>query len=57
MVFDDILGGFVTLFSDPYAIWFVFLAAFVGIVSVIGSKRFYMTVHIIGMKNRYFTCF
>ncbi len=32
MVFADILGGFATLFSDPYAIWFVFLAAFVGIV-------------------------
>ena len=32
MVFDDIFGGFVTLFSDPYAIWFVFLAAFVGII-------------------------
>ena len=32
MIFDDIFGGFVTLFSDPYAIWFVFLAAFVGIV-------------------------
>ena len=32
MVFEDIFGGFVTLFSDPYAIWFVFLAAFVGIV-------------------------
>ena len=32
MVFADIFGGFVTLFSDPYAIWFVFLAAFVGIV-------------------------
>lgn len=32
MIFDDIIGGFVTLFSDPYAIWFVFLASFVGIV-------------------------
>lgn len=32
MIFEDIFGGFVTLFSDPYAIWFVFLAAFVGIV-------------------------
>jgi putative tricarboxylic transport membrane protein len=32
MVFADILGGFATLFNDPYAIWFVFLAAFVGIV-------------------------
>ena len=32
MFFEDIFGGFVTLFSDPYAIWFVFLAAFVGIV-------------------------
>ena len=31
-MFEDILGGFVTLFSDDYAIWFVFLAAFVGIV-------------------------
>ena len=32
MVFDDIIGGFGTLFSDQFAIWFVFLAAFVGIV-------------------------
>ncbi len=32
MFFEDIFGGFTTLFSDPYAIWFVFLAAFVGIV-------------------------
>ncbi len=32
MIFEDIIGGFVTLFSDPYAIWFVFLASFVGIV-------------------------
>ena len=32
MVFDDIIGGFVTLFADTYAIWFVLLAAFVGIV-------------------------
>jgi putative tricarboxylic transport membrane protein len=32
MFFEDIFGGFITLFSDPYAIWFVFLAAFVGIV-------------------------
>ena len=32
MVFADIIGGFVTLFSDPYAIYFVVLAAFVGIV-------------------------
>ena len=31
-MFEDILGGFVTLFSDDYAIWFVVLAAFVGIV-------------------------
>ena len=31
-MFEDILGGFVTLFSDDYAIWFVILAAFVGIV-------------------------
>ena len=29
---EDIFGGFVTLFSDDYAIWFVILAAFVGIV-------------------------
>ena len=33
MVFADIIGGFATLFSDPYAIYFVVLAAFVGIVS------------------------
>ena len=26
------MAAFVTLFSDPYAIWFVFLAAFVGII-------------------------
>lgn len=32
MIFDDIIGGFGTLFPDPYAIWFVFLASFVGIV-------------------------
>ena len=32
MVFADIIGGFTTLFSDPYAIYFVVLAAFVGIV-------------------------
>ena len=32
MVFADIIGGFATLFSDPYAIYFVVLAAFVGIV-------------------------
>ena len=32
MIFDDIFGGFVTLFSDSYAIWFVILASFVGIV-------------------------
>ena len=31
-IFGDIIGGFSTLFSDPFAIWFVFLAAFVGIV-------------------------
>ena len=31
-MFEDILGGFVTLFSDDYAIWFVILAAFAGIV-------------------------
>ena len=31
-MFEDILGGFVTLFSDDYAIWFVILAAFVGII-------------------------
>jgi putative tricarboxylic transport membrane protein len=32
MIFEDIIGGFGTLFADPYAIWFVFLASFVGIV-------------------------
>src|SRR5210317_1606786 len=32
MIFEDILGGFATLFSDPFAIWFVFLAAFIGMV-------------------------
>ena len=32
MVFADIIGGFQTFFSDPFAIWFVVLAAFVGIV-------------------------
>ena len=32
IIFDDIFGGFITLFSDQYAIWFVILAAFVGIV-------------------------
>ena len=32
MVFADIIGVFATLFSDPYAIYFVVLAAFVGIV-------------------------
>jgi len=32
MIFADIIGGFETLFADPYAIWFVILAAFVGIV-------------------------
>ena len=31
-VFADIIGGFQTLFADQYAIWFVLLAAFVGIV-------------------------
>ena len=31
-VFSDIAGGFNTLFADTYAIWFVLLAAFVGIV-------------------------
>ena len=31
-MFEDIIGGFATLFSDDYAIWFVVLAAFVGIV-------------------------
>ena len=31
-IFADIFGGFNTLFSDQYAIWFVFLAAIVGIV-------------------------
>ena len=32
MIFADILGGFDTLFSDQYAVYFVVLAAFVGIV-------------------------
>ena len=32
MVFTDILGGFETLLNDQYAIWFVLLASFVGIV-------------------------
>ena len=32
MIFTDILGGFETLLNDQYAIWFVFLASFVGIV-------------------------
>ena len=32
MFFEDIIGGFGTLFADQYAIWFVILAAFVGIV-------------------------
>ena len=32
MFFADILGGFQTFFADPFAIWFVMLAAFVGIV-------------------------
>lgn len=32
MFFEDIIGGFGTLLSDPYAIWFVVLAAFVGII-------------------------
>ena len=32
MFLDDIIGGFGTLFADQYAIWFVLLAAFVGIV-------------------------
>ena len=32
MIFTDILGGFETLFNDQYAIWFVLLASFVGIV-------------------------
>ena len=31
-IFDDIIGGFGTLFSDQFAIYFVILAAFVGIV-------------------------
>lgn len=31
-IFTDIIGGFNTLFSDQYAIWFVILAAFVGII-------------------------
>jgi putative tricarboxylic transport membrane protein len=31
-VFNDIIGGFGTLFADQFAIWFVLLAAFVGIV-------------------------
>ena len=32
MIFNDILGGFETLLNVQYAIWFVFLASFVGIV-------------------------
>ena len=32
MIFTDILGGFETLFNDQYAIWFVLLASFVGII-------------------------
>ena len=32
MIFTDILGGFETLLNDQYAIWFVLLASFVGIV-------------------------
>jgi putative tricarboxylic transport membrane protein len=32
MIFTDIIGGFDTLFNDPLAIWFVVLAAFVGII-------------------------
>ena len=32
MIFTDILGGFETLLNDQYAVWFVLLAAFVGIV-------------------------
>ena len=32
MIFTDILGGFETLLNDQYAIWFVVLASFVGIV-------------------------
>ena len=31
-IFEDIIGGFGTLFSDQFAIYFVVLAAFVGIV-------------------------
>ena len=31
-IFEDIIGGFGTLFSDQFAIYFVILAAFVGIV-------------------------
>ena len=31
-MFEDIFGGFVTLFGDDYAIWLGILAAFVGIV-------------------------
>lgn len=32
MIFTDILGGFETLLNDQYAIWFVLLASFVGII-------------------------
>jgi putative tricarboxylic transport membrane protein len=32
MIFTDILGGFETLFNDQYAIWFVLLASFIGII-------------------------
>ena len=32
MIFADIIGGFQTFFADPFAIYFVFLAAFVGMV-------------------------
>jgi len=32
MIFADIIGGFQTFFADPFAIWFVFLAAFIGMV-------------------------
>ena len=28
MFFEDIIGGFSTLFADQYAIWFVILAGY-----------------------------
>ena len=44
MIFDDIFGGFVTLFSDSYAIWFVILASFVGWSRVHAKKHDYIDV-------------